>query len=188
MTTYSITRDIDIHYAHRVMRHPGQCSLLHGHRGVVTVTVEGPVKIWGGETDMVFDFGVLDSILQKQIKRVLCHATILQFSDPLLKQFNLMSDADWKNWVDMWTCTEPNRRQFTRPLGELTLPSPTDCIVVQTSVARLVTLRYSPTAERLAEFCGRKVQAVFNDRWPCDVRVVECRFQETAHSTAVVRF
>lgn len=82
MTT-SCTRRIEFDAAHRLPEHDGKCQRLHGHRYVVDVTFEGPLRPVGeSEHGMVMDFGAIDLLLQ-EIVDTWDHRTLLWAADPL---------------------------------------------------------------------------------------------------------
>jgi len=39
MTTIAITTQLDFCYAHRITQHGGKCAWLHGHNGLLEVTL-----------------------------------------------------------------------------------------------------------------------------------------------------
>ncbi len=70
-----ITRKIEIDYGHTLPNHYSFCNQFHGHRGVIEVTVEGPIITSSGESQqgMVMDFKFLKTILQEKIHDTLDH-------------------------------------------------------------------------------------------------------------------
>lgn len=70
-----ISRKIEIDYGHTLPNSFSFCNQLHGHRGVVVATVEGPViqKEGDGEEGMVMDFKFLKDIMIRHIHDVLDH-------------------------------------------------------------------------------------------------------------------
>lgn len=70
-----ITRKIEIDYGHTLPNHYSFCNQLHGHRGVIEVTVQGPVVSANGKSEegMVMDFKFLKEILKEKIHDVLDH-------------------------------------------------------------------------------------------------------------------
>ena len=74
----------EISYAHRLLDHPGQCRFLHGHNGLVKVSVFGELD---AKTGMLIDFGTLKEIIDE-----LDHRTILQKGDPLLEALQSLGE------------------------------------------------------------------------------------------------
>jgi len=70
-----ISRKIEIDYGHTLPNSFSFCNQLHGHRGVVVASVEGPViqREGDGEEGMVMDFKFLKDIMVRQIHDVLDH-------------------------------------------------------------------------------------------------------------------
>ncbi|MBN1279881.1 MAG: 6-carboxytetrahydropterin synthase [Chlorobium sp.] len=70
-----ISRKIEIDYGHTLPNSFSFCNQLHGHRGVVVATVEGPViqRERDGEEGMVMDFKFLKDIMVRHIHDVLDH-------------------------------------------------------------------------------------------------------------------
>jgi 6-pyruvoyltetrahydropterin/6-carboxytetrahydropterin synthase len=70
-----ITRKIEIDYGHTLPNHYSFCNQFHGHRGVIEVTVEGPIIHTSGESQqgMVMDFKFLKTIMREKIHDVLDH-------------------------------------------------------------------------------------------------------------------
>jgi 6-pyruvoyltetrahydropterin/6-carboxytetrahydropterin synthase len=70
-----ISRKIEIDYGHTLPNHFSFCNQLHGHRGVVVATVEGPVVVRSGDSEegMVMDFRFLKEIMVEHIHNRLDH-------------------------------------------------------------------------------------------------------------------
>jgi 6-pyruvoyltetrahydropterin/6-carboxytetrahydropterin synthase len=70
-----ISRKIEIDYGHTLPNHFSFCNQLHGHRGVVVATVEGPVVERSGDSEegMVMDFRFLKEIMVEHIHNRLDH-------------------------------------------------------------------------------------------------------------------
>lgn len=62
--------------AHRLLKHPGKCSRLHGHRFEVEVEIES--NLVNEETGMLIDYGDI-----KKIVDLYDHKVILSPRDPL---------------------------------------------------------------------------------------------------------
>lgn len=81
MTT--IFRDFEFDAAHRLLKHEGSCSNIHGHRYKIRVKV-------GGEQDemgRVIDFGKLKSVVGMWIDQFWDHGLIVQSDDSDLLEF-----------------------------------------------------------------------------------------------------
>ncbi len=65
MYTTQITRKVEFDAGHRIPSHDSKCRNVHGHRYVLEVTIEGPVKANRGLSDdgMVVDFSNIKQIL-----------------------------------------------------------------------------------------------------------------------------
>ncbi len=79
--SYSISRQMDFCYGHRLPNHAGKCRFLHGHNGRVEITIQAETLNEGG---MVMDFGEIRSGIETWIDEELDHHTILFREDPLL--------------------------------------------------------------------------------------------------------
>lgn len=78
-----ITRRVEFDAAHRLQHHDGKCRRLHGHRYVVEVTLEGPIRTDGPDRGMVRDFSAVDAALADCVVGPFDHRTLLAFNDPL---------------------------------------------------------------------------------------------------------
>jgi 6-pyruvoyltetrahydropterin/6-carboxytetrahydropterin synthase len=76
---YRITRELHFCYGHRLLDYDGKCSHLHGHNGVVVLTLEAANLDALG---MVADFQVLRSSLGQWLDETLDHRMILRQDDP----------------------------------------------------------------------------------------------------------
>ena len=78
---YEITRSLSFCYGHRLIDHAGKCAHLHGHNGLVEVTLASSQLDAQG---MVVDFQVIRQRLGAWIDTTLDHRMILQTGDPAL--------------------------------------------------------------------------------------------------------
>jgi 6-pyruvoyltetrahydropterin/6-carboxytetrahydropterin synthase len=78
-----ITRRLEFDYGHRILGHESRCASLHGHRGVVEITVEAPDLDHLGR---VVDFSVIKEVVGGWIDSNWDHTMILNKRDPLLHQ------------------------------------------------------------------------------------------------------
>lgn len=77
----TVTRRHSFEYAHRVLGHLGRCRHLHGHGGVVEITI-GADEL--DDSGMVVDFSIIKSVLCKWIDDNLDHQILLNAEDPQL--------------------------------------------------------------------------------------------------------
>ncbi len=78
---YTVTKEIDFCYGHRLLNYDGACRHLHGHNARVEVELERNTL---DERGMVFDFSEIKRILQKWIDETLDHTMLLSEQDPLI--------------------------------------------------------------------------------------------------------
>jgi 6-pyruvoyltetrahydropterin/6-carboxytetrahydropterin synthase len=76
----TITRRFEFDYGHRVLGHEGKCRFVHGHRGVVEVTLDAPQLDSLGR---VMDFGKVKEVIGSWIDEFLDHNLILNPDDPI---------------------------------------------------------------------------------------------------------
>jgi len=71
----TITRRIEIDYGHVLPNHFSFCNQIHGHRGVIEVTVSGEISTEFGASNegMVLDFSFIKDIMMKKIHSILDH-------------------------------------------------------------------------------------------------------------------
>jgi 6-pyruvoyltetrahydropterin/6-carboxytetrahydropterin synthase len=71
--TIEITRSFRFESAHFLSCHKGKCKNLHGHSYRLEVSVEGGID---SSTNMILDFGDLDSIVKASIIEILDHTLL----------------------------------------------------------------------------------------------------------------
>jgi len=76
---FTVSREIDFCYGHRLLNYAGKCRHLHGHNGRVIVSFETPRLDADG---MVLDFSEIKRVINGWIDENLDHRMILQKSDP----------------------------------------------------------------------------------------------------------
>ena len=76
---HRVTRSIEFSYGHRILGHQGICRHLHGHNGVVEVSVEAESV---DSLGMVTDFGGLGSTVKGWVDANLDHRMVLSRQDP----------------------------------------------------------------------------------------------------------
>lgn len=114
-----VARTIEFDAGHRVARHESKCRNPHGHRYVVTVAVEGPVRDDDtAEQGMVVDFGRLASFLREQVHDRFDHAFIVDTDDD--EMCEALMGHEWRivlvpgtptaenlaAWIAGWACAE----------------------------------------------------------------------------------
>jgi 6-pyruvoyltetrahydropterin/6-carboxytetrahydropterin synthase len=78
---YSVTREIDFCYGHRLLDYAGKCRHLHGHNGRAVITLSAPELDALG---MVVDFSRLKQVVGRWIDETLDHKMLLHRDDPVL--------------------------------------------------------------------------------------------------------
>lgn len=100
MTHALISRTIEIDMGHRVPNHKSKCRRLHGHRYVITATVEGLISNDTGTSDegMVMDYGDLKDIMMAIIHDPYDHRCMLFIDDMIMGDIDA-EEADKKGIV-----------------------------------------------------------------------------------------
>ena len=78
---FTITREIEFCYGHRLFNYEGKCKYLHGHNGKVVIALEGPNLDHRG---MLVDFADIKATIKRWIDDNLDHTLLLCRNDPLL--------------------------------------------------------------------------------------------------------
>ncbi len=78
---YTVTKQIHFCYGHRLLNYDGKCRWLHGHNGLVEITLAAE-KL--DERGMVYDFTIIKQVVQAWIDEHLDHKMILHRADPLV--------------------------------------------------------------------------------------------------------
>ena len=76
---FSVSREIDFCYGHRLLDYQGKCRHLHGHNGRAVVTVESRGL---DDRGMVLDFADIKRVVSRWIDDHLDHRMILNRDDP----------------------------------------------------------------------------------------------------------
>jgi 6-pyruvoyltetrahydropterin/6-carboxytetrahydropterin synthase len=76
---FTVSREIEFCYGHRLLHYPGKCRHLHGHNGRVTIAFAAQQLDAAG---MVLDFSEIKRVLSGWIDDNLDHRMILERSDP----------------------------------------------------------------------------------------------------------
>ena len=79
MPFYSVAKNIEFCYGHRLIDHVGKCRYLHGHNGLLEVEVKSANL---SESGMVIDFNDLGDLVKSWVDDNLDHRMILWHEDP----------------------------------------------------------------------------------------------------------
>ncbi len=78
---YSVTKQIEFCYGHRLLRHKGKCRHLHGHNATAVIRLESATLDPMG---MVCDFSDIGDYVSDWIGREIDHNMLMSRDDPLL--------------------------------------------------------------------------------------------------------
>lgn len=78
---YEVSREFEFSYTHRLWRYDGKCGNLHGHNGVVRVTLAQESL---DESGLSVDFHQIKQTIESWVEENWDHKTILNSEDPLL--------------------------------------------------------------------------------------------------------
>ncbi|MBI3550658.1 MAG: 6-carboxytetrahydropterin synthase QueD [Elusimicrobia bacterium] len=81
MPSFSVTRLIHFCYGHRLLNYSGKCKNLHGHNGLIEITIRGRTL---DRLGMVMDFEEIKSKVQTWVDRELDHKMLLNERDPII--------------------------------------------------------------------------------------------------------
>jgi 6-pyruvoyltetrahydropterin/6-carboxytetrahydropterin synthase len=79
--SYAVCKRIDFCYGHRLLGYDGKCRQLHGHNGVLEITIEEPALDALG---MVVDFVRIRDLIKAWVDEHLDHRMVLMRSDPFV--------------------------------------------------------------------------------------------------------
>ena len=143
-----ITRKIEIDYGHTLPNHFSFCNQLHGHRGVIEVTVEGPIIQSKGNSEqgMVIDFKFLKDILKQKIHDVLDHGFAVWKEDKEDLEFILK-----RNTKVLVTDAPPTAEVLAKwAFEEILSALPND--------VKLVNVRWNETPNNRADYSSQDYQ------------------------------
>lgn len=89
MTHYHVIKAIEFCYGHRLLEYPGNCKHLHGHNGLLEVTVSATQL---DKLGMVIDFAVMRDVVKKWVDTHLDHRMILCKKDPFVPLLSNMQE------------------------------------------------------------------------------------------------
>ena len=173
MSTYTISRRLQIDAGHRVMTHGSKCRHLHGHRFVieaVCVAGEGELHRDGEQSDMVIDFGFLAEELARVVEGPCDHGFIAGIDDRELLAIFTPEGDDFEAW---------HARIRDRVVHD------GHCETTETRLAtKLYVMAAQPTAERLAAHWFDRLAGGVEARSLGVARLVRVRVWETPNSMA----
>jgi 6-pyruvoyltetrahydropterin/6-carboxytetrahydropterin synthase len=114
---YEITRELAFCYGHRLLEHAGKCAHLHGHNGLVVLTLAAENL---DELGMVADFQLVRDRLGAWIDAHLDHRMILREDDPALPALRELGEPVYV--VDFNPTAEHLARLLFERARELGLP------------------------------------------------------------------
>ena len=88
---YSVTKNIDFCYGHRLLDYDGICKHPHGHNATAEIEVRTGTL---DNRNMVCDFSDIKRIVKGWIDRELDHKMILRHDDPLVAPLQAARRAD----------------------------------------------------------------------------------------------
>ncbi len=80
--TYTVTKQIDFCYGHRLLNYEGKCRYLHGHNARVEIDIATDSLDARG---MAYDFSEIKTKIKTWIDEALDHRMILNEKDPLVR-------------------------------------------------------------------------------------------------------
>lgn len=78
---YSVTKEIEFCYGHRLLGHKGKCRHLHGHNATAVIRLESETLDPMG---MVCDFSDIGDYVKGWIREEIDHTMLMSQRDPLL--------------------------------------------------------------------------------------------------------
>jgi 6-pyruvoyltetrahydropterin/6-carboxytetrahydropterin synthase len=86
---YSVTKQIDFCYGHRLLDYDGVCKHPHGHNATAEIEVRTDAL---DPRNMVADFGDIKRIVKGWIDRELDHKMVLRRDDPLVAPLQALGE------------------------------------------------------------------------------------------------
>jgi 6-pyruvoyltetrahydropterin/6-carboxytetrahydropterin synthase len=86
---HCVTRVIHFCYGHRLLEHRGKCRHLHGHNGVLEVTLR---RSRLNRMGMVMDFERIKSAVADWVQSTLDHKMLLNSRDPLVRTLRALGE------------------------------------------------------------------------------------------------
>jgi 6-pyruvoyltetrahydropterin/6-carboxytetrahydropterin synthase len=76
---FSVMQELHFCYGHRLLGHPGKCGRLHGHNGVLRISLSSDALDGQG---MVTDFDQIASVMRRFVDERFDHRLLLHRDDP----------------------------------------------------------------------------------------------------------
>ena len=153
---FTVTKEIQFCYGHRVPFHNSKCKNVHGHQAKVECTVEGPlIEGQQSDTGMVIDFSEIKRAMVDKIELRFDHRLLLWDKDPIIAKLGDCDDYTPRCQFGQW--------------------------VKYPMFGEIYELPCIPTAENLAMLCYEMLSVCLNKG---QVRVVAVKFWETPTSVA----
>ena len=89
---FTVSREIDFCYGHRLLGYEGKCRHLHGHNGRLVVVFEAAGLDGQG---MVLDFTDIKRVVGRWIDENLDHRMILERGDPAAAALEKLGEPMW---------------------------------------------------------------------------------------------
>jgi 6-pyruvoyltetrahydropterin/6-carboxytetrahydropterin synthase len=86
---FTVSREINFCYGHRLLNYPGKCRHLHGHNGRVVIAFKAADLDPQG---MVLDFSEIKRVVSHWIDEHLDHRMILNRTDPVVPVLQEMGE------------------------------------------------------------------------------------------------
>ena len=86
---FTVSREIDFCYGHRLLGYAGKCRHLHGHNGRVEIAMEASGLDAHG---MVLDFSEIRRVVSRWIDENLDHRMVLDRTDPAVRALHDMGE------------------------------------------------------------------------------------------------
>ena len=115
---HKIKKTFHLAYGHRLLNYKGKCENLHGHNGVVEITLEA-AKL--NSEKMVLDFTELGKKMKTWLDENLDHKVILDKADPLVPVLKAQGQACFLT-PDNPTAEILAKLIFDTASGEMKLP------------------------------------------------------------------
>jgi 6-pyruvoyltetrahydropterin/6-carboxytetrahydropterin synthase len=87
---FSVMQELHFCYGHRLLGHPGKCGRLHGHNGVLRVTLRAEALDRQG---MVADFDHIASAMRTFLDQGFDHRMLLHKDDPAAAALRAAGEA-----------------------------------------------------------------------------------------------
>jgi 6-pyruvoyltetrahydropterin/6-carboxytetrahydropterin synthase len=89
---FTVSREIDFCYGHRLLNYAGKCRHLHGHNGHAMILFEASALDAHG---MVLDFSEIKRVVSHWIDENLDHRMILDRADPAVRALEDMGEPTY---------------------------------------------------------------------------------------------